>query len=175
MENKKTDIKNSNKFRESPLPNDDSSKDEVTKAVRASSPKESSFVGRAGAGGGLIRSVASVVSGSFLSKEATIKNFPFVFFLSFLAICYIANGYYADDQVRKVNSLSNEINELRTQYIVVKDSLVIKSKQTEVAKVLAAQQTGIVESVVPPKKIVIAPPGIPQGDEEQSVKGNWFK
>lgn len=108
----------------------------------------------------IVRSVASVVSGNFLSQEATIKNFPFVFFLSFLAICYIANGYYADDQVRKVNSLNNEIKELRTQYIVVKDSLVIKSKQTEVAKALAVQQTGIVESVVPPKKIVVFPAGV---------------
>jgi hypothetical protein len=103
----------------------------------------------------MMRSVASVVSGNFLSKETTIKNLPFVFFLSFLAICYIANGYYADDQVRKVNRLINEIKELRTQYIVVKDSLVVKSKQTEVAKVLAKQHTGIKESVVPPKKIII--------------------
>lgn len=102
----------------------------------------------------VIRSVASVVSGNFLSKETTIKNFPFIFFLSFLAICYIANGYYTDDQVRKVNRLTGEIKELRTQYIVVKDSLVIKSKQTEVAKALAVMQTGIKESVVPPKKIV---------------------
>jgi hypothetical protein len=105
----------------------------------------------------IVRSVASVVSGSFLSKETTINNFPFLFFLSFLAICYIANGYYADDQVRKVNKLINEIKELRTEYIVVKDSLVIKSKQTEVAKSLAIKQTGIVESVVPPKKILLAP------------------
>lgn len=103
----------------------------------------------------VVRSVANVVSGSFLSKETTLKNLPFIVFLSFLAICYIANGYYADDQVRKVNRLTNEIKELRTQYIVVKDSLVIKSKQTEVAKALAIKQTGIVQSVVPPKKIVV--------------------
>lgn len=103
----------------------------------------------------VVRSVASVVSGSFLSKEKTLKNLPFVFFLSFLSICYIANGYYADDQVRQVNRLTNEIKELRTQYIVVKDSLVIKSEQTEVAKALAKMQSGIKESVVPPKKIIV--------------------
>ena len=103
----------------------------------------------------VVRSVSNVVSGNFLSKESTIKNMPFIFFLSFLAICYIANGYYADDQVRRVNRLTNEIKELRTQYIVVKDSLVVKSKQTEVARSLAAKQTGIKESVVPPKKIVV--------------------
>ncbi|MEI6488614.1 MAG: FtsL-like putative cell division protein [Bacteroidota bacterium] len=103
----------------------------------------------------VVRSVANVVSGSFLSRESSLKNLPFVFFLSLLSVCYIANGYYADDQVRKVNRLVSEIKELRTQYIVVKDSLVIKSKQTEVARSLAKQQSGIKESVVPPKKIVI--------------------
>jgi hypothetical protein len=103
----------------------------------------------------VVRSVANVVSGSFLSKETTLKNLPYIFFLSFLAVCYIAKGYYDDDQVRKLNRLTNEKKELKTQYIVVKDSLVIKSKQTEVAKALAAQATGIKESVVPPKKIVV--------------------
>lgn len=103
----------------------------------------------------VVRSMTNVVSGNFLSRETTLKHLPFIFFLSFLAICYIANGYYADDQVRKVNRLTNDIKELRTQYIVVKDSLVVKSKQTEVAKALAAQQTGIKESVVPPKKIIV--------------------
>jgi hypothetical protein len=103
----------------------------------------------------VMKSVASVVSGSFLSKEATLRNLPYVFFLSFVAVCYIAIGYNADDQVRKQNKLMNEINELRTQYIVIKDSLVIKSKQTEVARALARQNTGIRESVVPPIKIVV--------------------
>jgi hypothetical protein len=139
-----------NKFKEKPA----TEKVEAPKAPKAPAKENK-----------IVRSVASVVSGNFLSQEATIKNFPFVFFLSFLAICYIANGYYADDQVRKVNSLKNDIKELRTQYIVVKDSLVIKSKQTEVAKALAAQHTGIVESVVPPKKIVIAPPNLPKAEE----------
>ncbi len=103
----------------------------------------------------VVRSVANVVSGNFLSKETTLKNLPYIFFLSFLAVCYIAKGYYDDDQVRKLNRLTNEKKELKTQYIVVKDSLVIKSKQTEVAKALAAQTSGIKESVVPPKKIVV--------------------
>src|SRR5476649_2581223 len=126
-----------NKFKEQPAPEDPKKPLKPTKENK------------------VVRSVTSVVSGNFLSKENTIKNLPFIFFLSFLSICYIANGYYSDDQVRKVNRLTNEIKELRTQYIVVKDSLVIKSKQTEVAKALVKQQTGIKESVVPPKKILV--------------------
>ena len=95
------------------------------------------------------------IGGEFLSKEKNVKHLPFIFFLCFIAICYIANGYYADDQIRTANRLANEIKELRTQYIVVKDSLVIKSKQTEVAAALALQHTGIVESIVPPQKILV--------------------
>jgi len=129
-----------------------------------SKPEEPKKEEKSEKGNKVVRSVANVVSGSFLSKEATLKNLPFIFFLSFLAVCYIANGYYADDQVRKVNRLSNEIKELRTQYIVVKDSLVIKSKQTEVAKALVKQGTEIKESVVPPKKIVISKEPLKQKD-----------
>jgi len=106
-------------------------------------------------GNKVVRSVVSVVSGSFLSTESTLKKLPFIFFLCFIAICYIANGYYTDDQIRSINSLTSENKELRTQYIVVKDSLVIKSKQTEVAKALEKMETGIKESVVPPKKIIV--------------------
>ena len=116
----------------------------------ASSPQGKAGEGRSNK---VARSVASVVNGSFLSQESTLKNFPFIFYLSLLAICYIAYGYYSDDQVRKVNKLTGEIKELRTQYIVTKDSLVIKSKQTEVARALV--NTGIKESIVPPQKILI--------------------
>ena len=75
--------------------NSENIKEESDSTLRAPSPS-----GRDGEGLGskAARSVASVVSGNFLSKEATIKNFPFIFFLSFLAICYIANGFYSDDQ-----------------------------------------------------------------------------
>jgi len=127
-----------NKLREKEIENE--------QIASSSSSKKENKVGR---------SFKNVVSGNFLSKEKTLTHLPFVIFLSFLSLCYIANGYFADDQVRKVNHLMNEIKELRTQYIVVKDSLVIKSKQTEVAKALTAQETGIKESVVPPKKILI--------------------
>jgi Bacteriodetes cell division protein (FtsL-like) len=99
------------------------------------------------------QSVAEVVSGRFLSNESMLNNFPFIFFLSLLAICYIGYGYYSDDQVRRVNTLSSELKDLKTRYIVIKDSLVLKSKQTEVSSALA--NTGIQESIVPPKKISV--------------------
>lgn len=99
------------------------------------------------------RSLANVVSGSFLSKEKTFQQVPFLLFLSLLAICYIANGYYAEEKIRELNKITNELKELKSEYIISKSDLMFISKQSEVAK--ASETFGIKESLVPPKKIVV--------------------
>ncbi len=73
---------------------------------------------------------------------------PFVLFLACIALFYIANGYYADDKIREVNKLSNNLKELRTEYIFTKSELMFASKQSEVAK--SAEKLGLKEPVVPP-------------------------
>lgn len=99
------------------------------------------------------RSLINVISGSFLSKEKTVQYLPFVFYLTFIAICYIANGYFAENKVRQMNKLTSELKELRSEFIITKSDLMFISKQSEVAK--AALQQGIKESKEPPQKIVI--------------------
>jgi ABC-type transport system involved in cytochrome bd biosynthesis fused ATPase/permease subunit len=100
------------------------------------------------------RSVTNVISGSFLSSDQTLKLLPFVFFLCFLAICYIANGYYAEQKVKQLNRVTNQLKELKSEYIITKSELMFVSKQSEVAKTAAG--IGIIEAKDdPPKKIVI--------------------
>jgi hypothetical protein len=101
----------------------------------------------------IARSFQNVVSGSFLSHEETLKFMPFLLFLSLLAVIYIANGYYSEANVRKQNKLTEELKDLRSEYIITKSDLMFISKQSEVAK--ASAVLGIKESVVPPKKIVV--------------------
>jgi len=93
------------------------------------------------------------MSGAFLSKEKTIRSLPFIFFLTFIALCYIANGYYAEDQIRKLNNLTNGLKELRSEYIISKSDLMFISKQSEVAR--RVLPLGLKESVEPPMKIVV--------------------
>lgn len=105
-------------------------------------------------GGNIVtRTIGSVMSGSFLSKEAAIKAVPFMFFLTLVALLYISNGYYAEDQIRRMNKLTNELKELRSEYIISKSELAAVSKQTEVA--VRALSLGVKESVEPPSKIVV--------------------
>jgi hypothetical protein len=99
------------------------------------------------------RTFLDVVNGNFLTKDFTLQQLPFVFFLTLIAILYISNTYYAEKTVRKINAVTNELKELRSEYITIKSDLMFISKQSEVAN--AASKYGIKESVVPPKKIVI--------------------
>lgn len=98
-------------------------------------------------------SLKSILTGSFLSREQLVKSLPFVFFLTFLGICYIANGYQAEKVVRKLYKTSNEVKELRSEYITTKSELMVVSKQSQVAR--ATSVMGLKELTSPPKKIVI--------------------
>jgi len=88
-----------------------------------------------------------------LSSDKTLKRLPFILFLSLVAIFYIANGYYADDKIREVNKVTNQLKELRSEYISTKSELMFASKQSEVAK--AGESMGLKEPVVPPTKILV--------------------
>lgn len=101
--------------------------------------------------GVLAKVLSKIFGGSFLSDERAVKHMPFILFLGLIAILYIANGYYADDKIREVNKVTNEIKELRTEFISSKSDLMFISKQSEVAK--AVTSLGLKEPVVAPIKI----------------------
>ena len=99
------------------------------------------------------KSLANIFSGNFLSKDNVIGLLPFVFFLTFLGILYIANGYYAEKIVRELHKIGNDVKELRSEYITIKSDLNYKSKQSQVVQ--ATEELGIKESTIPPTKIVV--------------------
>lgn len=103
--------------------------------------------------GVLAKGLSSVFSGTFLTNDSTLKHLPYLLFLAFVAILYIANGYYADDKIREFNKTTNQLKELRSEYISTKSELMFASKQSEVAK--SAEKLGLKEPIVPPTKIEV--------------------
>lgn len=95
----------------------------------------------------------SLLTGSFLSKDVVVTSLPFIFFLTFLGVCYIANGYQAEKVIRKLYNTNNEIKELRSEYITTKSELMVISKQSQVAR--ATAEMGLKELTSPPKKILL--------------------
>ena len=89
-----------------------------------------------------------------ISKELATDMLPFIIFLAFLAMVYIGNRHFAENNIRDIDRLSKEVKELSWDFKTTKADLMLKSTQTEVAKLV--DTLGLKESVEPPHKIVIA-------------------
>jgi Bacteriodetes cell division protein (FtsL-like) len=87
-----------------------------------------------------------------IDKASLIRFMPYIFFLTGLAVIYIANSYIAENTIRNIDRNEREIKELRSEYISGKSELMVKSKQTEVAK--SVSSIGIKESTTAPRKII---------------------
>jgi hypothetical protein len=116
----------------------------VEEVVSEPAPKKSNVVGR---------TVSSVVSGRFLITDSTLQQMPFLFFIAFLCLLYIANGYFAQSKDRELDTLNTQIKEFNTQFQISEAKLMYLSKESEVAR--ATTKIGLKESVIPPQKIVI--------------------
>ena len=101
--------------------------------------------------GVLAKALGGVFSGTFLANEKNFKHVPFILFMAVMATAYIAYGYYADDTIREVNKITNNLKELKSEFIYTKSELMFASKQSEVAK--AAEPIGLKEPITPPLKI----------------------
>lgn len=103
--------------------------------------------------GKVSKSLAGIFSGKFISQEKVVGSVPYVFFLTMLGILYIGHGYNAQQIVRDLDKVGNELKEMRSEYITIKSDLNYKSKQSQVAQ--ATVDLGIKGSTTPPSKILV--------------------
>ncbi len=82
-----------------------------------------------------------------------VEYFPYILYVSILAIFYIANSHYADKTVRDIAKTKAEVEDLRADYTTLKSDYMFASKQSEVAK--NVESMGLFESAEPPYTIEI--------------------
>lgn len=95
----------------------------------------------------------SLFSSGRFSSMTVVGYVPFLAFIGFLAIIYIANRHYAERTVREIQELSGEVKEMNWDYKSLSADLMKLTTQTEIAK--RVDTMGLKERVEPPKKIVI--------------------
>ncbi len=100
------------------------------------------------------RFLATLLSGSFLTREQVLGNMPFILFCAGLMLSYIAYGYHTERTVRELHRTDAELKELRSEYITVRSQLEKTEQQSQVASGIGA--LGLRESRVPPLKITVA-------------------
>src|SRR5687767_2223069 len=80
-----------------------------------------------------------------------VKNIPFFLFTALLTVLYIANGHYADKNIRKINATAKHLKEMEYEFKTVKRDVIFRSKESELVK--AVEPLGLKELTVPPMKI----------------------
>ena len=100
-----------------------------------------------------MRNIVSIIDGRLLTSEVITRNVPYIFFMIFLAVIYIANNYRVQSKVRKIDTITKELKDLRDEHISIKSNLMFRTKKSEVANQL--KDKGIKEATKPPHKIFI--------------------
>lgn len=97
--------------------------------------------------------VTTFFSEGVISKEAATEMLPFIIYIAFLCMVYIANRHYAERNIRDIDRLSREVKEQSWDFKTLKSDLMLKSTQTEVAK--RVDTLGLKALIEPPQKIII--------------------
>ncbi len=98
--------------------------------------------------------IGQILDLNFWSSDLILKNLPFVLFLGFLAVVYIANAHYAERNVRRIQVLQREIKELRWYYMSLESEIMFNSKRSEMIE--KVKPLGLRPLTSTPKKIVVS-------------------
>ena len=73
---------------------------------------------------------------AFQSIDATWvgRNLPYVFFLIFLTMIYIANAHYTEKKIRKIDKLRSEIKELNWNYMAIKSDVIYQETYSKLSE-----------------------------------------
>jgi hypothetical protein len=101
--------------------------------------------------GGIVSLLGKFDNAGESGLKKVLLNLPFVLFLVFMGVLRITNNHLAENYARRITKTEKEVKQLRWQYMTTTSSLMQKSKQSEVAKLVAIQ--GLKELRIPPYKI----------------------
>ena len=110
--------------------------------------------------------VFSILKARFLINDDAVKNWRFIVFIILLAIIMIANTQRYEQKVFEIAKLSNEVKELRSEFVDRRSELMkLKMESTVSNKMLEKQ---IYPSTVPPVKIEVK-----KEEEKSFLKRIW--
>jgi len=99
------------------------------------------------------QNIYNIIKGKFLVSDDALKNWRFIIFLSVLALVMIASSHTADKKVHRIAKLSNEVKELKSEYVDVRMKLMQTKMESKIITAMA--QRGLQPSETPPQKIKI--------------------
>ena len=98
-------------------------------------------------------SPSSILTGSFLEKEGLTRQIPFISYIFFLLLIYVANAYYGEKTIYKIEKYKSDMIELRSEYISSKTRLMTGTNISKLSEKL--KNKNIFPSHTPPEKIFV--------------------
>ena len=95
----------------------------------------------------------NLVKGKFLVSDDALRNWRFIVFLSVLALIMIASSHSADKKVHEIARLSDEVKELKSEYVDVRIKATRIKMETRTINAMARR--GLKPSERPPQIIKI--------------------
>ncbi|NND62609.1 MAG: S-adenosyl-methyltransferase [Flavobacteriaceae bacterium] len=95
----------------------------------------------------------NIVKGKFLVSDDALKNWRFIIFLSLLALIMIGSSHSADKKVHEIADLSNDVKELKSEYVDVRMQLMQSKMESKI--ISSMERRGLKPSETPPQKIII--------------------
>lgn len=86
-------------------------------------------------------------------SDDALKNWRFIIFLSVLALIMIGSSHTADKKVHRIAKLSNEVKELKSEYLDVRKKVTQTKMESRITAAMALR--GLQPSETPPQKIII--------------------
>ena len=110
--------------------------------------------------------IYNILKAKYLVNDDAVKNWRFIVFLIGLAIIMIANTHRFEQKVFKIADLTNEVKELRSEFVDRRSELMKLKMESTISKQMDPK--GKVPSQVPPQKITVKNP-----EEKNFFKRIW--
>jgi hypothetical protein len=99
-------------------------------------------------------SLKGIFSGRILTQAGVIRQFPYILFLTMLALFYIGNRFHAERLVRKLGKLQTEVKDLCSEQVTIASELMNISRPSEVTKLVKEKNIGLELPETPPEKLI---------------------
>jgi hypothetical protein len=98
-------------------------------------------------------SLKGIFSGRILIQAGVVRQFPYILFLTLLALFYIGNRFHAERLVRKLGKLQTEVKDLCSEQVTTASELMNISRPSEVIKLVKEKDIGLELPETPPDKL----------------------
>lgn len=94
--------------------------------------------------------LSNLLTGRFLVHPKVLQHWPFILFLSLLALIMTASSHTAEKKVHQISELRSEMKELHSQFIDTRSRLMTESMESKVLSRLEEAGLDLHKSDEPP-------------------------